>query len=171
MRIKFDPNFNKVKPFFSCLMHAFENVTLGKENDPIFNSVLSDMYYIVLDTTGILLMSKSVEKDKYIIEANNLRAFECSLYIASETHELDDMLVESDDERYKTIYHEAIMDLLYDLGLDNLVLEEEWYEDEYGMVLELNFSLKQERADLCMTRLNEFVKNELNWTGNEVESN
>jgi hypothetical protein len=152
-------------------MHAFENVTLGKENDPIFNSVLSDMYYIVLDTTGILLTSKSVTKDKYIIEANNLRAIECSFYIASKTHELDDALIESGDEEYKNIYREAIVDLLYDVGLDNLDMDEQWYQDDDGMHVYLEFSLKQERVDLCMTRIGEFVKKELKWTNDEVESN
>lgn len=171
MRIEFRPNFNKVKPFFSCLMHTFENVTLGKQNNPQFNSVLSDMYYIVLDTTGILLMSKSMDTDRYIIEANNLRAIECSLYIASKTHELDEALIESGDESFKDNYREDLQDLLYDLGLDNLDIEEQWIVNDDVVVVDLDFSLKPERADLCMTRLNEFVKNELKWEDEEADSN
>ena len=168
MKIEFKPNFDQVKPFFGCLMHTFENITLGRENNPQFTSVLSDMYYIVLDTTGILLMSKSVAKDKYIIEANNIRAIECSLYIASETHEIDDVLLESGNEDFKRRYREDLCDLLYDLGLDNLDMQERWYVREDTVGVELIFSLKQERMDLCMCRINEFIKNELIWEDEEV---
>jgi len=171
MKIKFKPNFNKVKPFFGCLMHTFENVTLGKEKDPNFNSVLSDMYYIVLDTTGILLMSKSITEDKYIVEANNIRAIECSLYIASETHELDDILIESGYEEFKNKYHDELCDLLYDLGLDNLIVNEQWYQTDDCMCIELDFALKPEKMDLCMYRLKDFIENKLKWSNDEVEVN
>ena len=168
MKINFVTDFDNVKPFLVSLYHTIENITLEKGDNENINNILSDIYYIVLDTTGIMLVTKSLSNDKYIVEANNIRALECGLYLASYTHELDDSLIESGDESYKEVYRQEISDTLEDLGLDHLYFDDDWYGNKNTMLVD--FSLDQTKIDYCMYKVKDYIDNKLEW-GDEVQIN
>ena len=164
MRIKFRTNFNNIKPFMVGLMHRLENITLDRQDDPMFKNIISDLYYIVLDTTGIFLLTKEVKDDTFIVEANNVRALECSLYLASQTHELDETILEVGDDSYKERYLLSLTKVLKELGLDQWHMEDKWSVDKNGdMIVDLNFSMEQKHMDYCMFKLEDYVENSLNW--------
>lgn len=168
MKLVITPDFNKIAPFFYSISHIIENVTAGRETDPNFHDVIADLYYIVLDSTGILLMSRSATDEKLVIEANNLRLLENALYMASETHELDDLQLQSGNIEYRTTYRKELNDMLYDLGLESVSHTEMWYCSGDVMKLDILFTLDHKKIDLCMHKIYNYIRNDIVWGNDEI---
>ena len=164
MQIKFQMDFDPIKNFMCYVIDKIETTTLDKNDNPHLKNNLDEMFYIILDTTGILLMTKSLTENKYIIEVNNIRALECSLYIASQTHELDEELINSGDDSYKERYEKELEDTLYRLGMDTWKVDKEWTTDSQdNIVLDLKFDIHEPQLHYCMYKLNDYIENSLTW--------
>lgn len=164
MRIKFETDFTNIKPFMISIMQKLENATLDKQKNSKLENNISTMSCIVFDTSGLFLITKNREDERYIMEVNNLRALECSLYLASETHELDEVIISSGDTKFKERYLTDIKEVLKELGLDHLKMTDTWIVNKKGdMNVKLEFEMDQKRIDLCMYKLDEFIRKEISW--------
>ena len=73
MNIFFDPDFTNIATFYNNISDLIQRICLGKEDDAMLKSNISNICFIVLDTTGIAVNVKNMDDKKIILEASNIR--------------------------------------------------------------------------------------------------
>lgn len=170
MKIFFDPDFTNILTFYDNVSDLIQQICLGKEDDVMLASNISNICFIVLDTTGISINVKNMDDKKIILEASNIRNIDLLLYIASETHQLSNNIVASGNIDYRNIYEEEIDKKLNELGLNDLYVNHDWvYEDEM-MIDYLSFEMNDYKLELCMKRIKDYIGNHLVWSDTELNN-
>lgn len=162
MKMVFKCESDNIKKFFDNVVDLMESISLQRDNQNDIKNVFSDFSVIVLDTTGLYLLLKNVSDDKMIIEANNIRALECSFYVASETQEVDEITV--DPDKLLETYKKEVDGLLDTLGLKELYIGEDMVMDGENCTYTLKLAIDPINIDYCMMKLHEYIKYDLVWS-------
>lgn len=170
MKIFFDPDFTNIASFFNSISDIIQRMCLGKENDVMLNNNISDICFIVLDTTGITICPKNIDDKKIILEASNIRNMDLLLYVASETHQLSNNIVASGNTEYRDIYIKEIDKKLNELGLGDLYVDHEWVYEDKMMIDYISFNLNDYNIESCMKRITDYINNQLFWSDSEINN-
>lgn len=164
MNLVFKPSYGNLKTFFHIVSDTIESISVGNYDKATIEENISDIAYIIYKNTGINLICKDVGYgSRTILEANNLRALESMLFIASRTHELNNKQVLSGDISYREIYQNEIRELLDKMGLTDLTVTHSWVciENEDTMYDYISFNMDSVKLDHCMNRINRFIKEDM----------
>ncbi len=170
MNIFFDPDFTNIATFYNNISDLIQRICLGKEDDAMLKSNISNICFIVLDTTGIVVNVKNMDDKKIMLEASNIRNIDLLLYVASEAHQLSNNIVASGNTEYRSIYEKEIDKKLYELGLNDLYVEHDWVYENEMMVDYLSFELNDYKIELCMKRIKDYIDNHLVWSDTELNN-
>ena len=159
MKLQFKPSYGNIRTFFHNVTDMIELVSVGRKDDPILEDIICDIAHIVFIHTGMSIVNK--EKDnKSIIEVNNFRALDVMLFIASESHELNDNQVLSGDTSYREIYQKEIRDRLEQMAIsDALSVVHSWLYEGDTMYDYISFSIDSIILEKCMHEIHDYIKN------------
>lgn len=170
MNIFFDPDFTNILTFYNNISDLIQRICLGKADDVMLKSNISNICFIVLDTTGIVINVKNMDDKKIMLEASNIRNLDLLLYVASETHQLSNNIVASGNNEYRSIYEKEIEKKLNDLGLNDLYVEHDWVYEDKTMIDYLSFKLNDYKIELCMNCIKDYIDNHLVWGDTELNN-
>lgn len=170
MKIFFDPDFTNIFTFYDTISDLIQRICLGKEDDPLLKSNITNICFIVLDTTGISINVKNMDNKKIMLEASNIRNLDLLLYIASETHQLSDNIVASGNIDYRKIYEQEIYKKLDELGLNDIYVEHNWVYEDKMIIDYLSFELNDYKIEACMKYIKDYIDNHLVWSDAELNN-
>ena len=152
MKLEFKPSYGNIRTFF-------HNVSVGRKDDPALEDDIFRITHIVFTHTGISMVNKENKDDRSIIEANNFRALDAMLFIASESHELNDNQVLSGDTSYREIYQKEIRDRLNQMSLTDVSVVHSWFYEGDTMYDYVSFTIDSIILEKCMHEIHNYVKN------------
>lgn len=159
MKLQFKPSYGNIKTFFHNVTDIIEGVSVGRKGDPILEDYIFDITHIVFTYTGMSMVNKENKDDRTIIELNNLRALDAMLFIASESHELNDNQVLSGDTSYREIYQKEIKDRLEQMSLTDVSVVHSWFYEEDTMYDYVSFTIDSLILEKCMREIHNYIKN------------
>lgn len=159
MKLEFKPTYGNIRTFFHNVTDILEAVSVGRKDDPTLEDDIFGITHIVFTHTGISMVNKENKDDKSIIEANNFRALDAMLFIASESHELNDNQVLSGDTSYREIYQKEIRDRLDQMSLTDVSVVHSWFYEGDTMYDYVSFTIDSIILEKCMHEIHNYVKN------------
>lgn len=157
MNLIFKPSYGNLKTFFHNISDICESVSAGRIEDPMLVDDISEISYIIYKTTGINILIREVNGVKSILEANNLRALETMLFVASRTHELNDNQILSGNIDYREIYQSEIRNKLDEMGLTKVKVTHSWICGEDTIYDYVLFNIDSIVLEYCMNKIQKFI--------------